>query len=79
VPPPTEEQLTLIPGALHAWKGLTSLEFKACVIHAHKVIISPARLAAFQGSPLEVQDAVEQLKVPCRGAVTASTLLRMPH
>ena len=67
VPPPTDEQLASCPGALAAWKGLAAMELRVCVVRGSKVKIAPERLAAFQGAPLDVQDAVEKLKAPPRG------------
>ena len=32
VPPPSEEVLKEIPGALEAWKGLSALDLKVCVV-----------------------------------------------
>lgn len=72
MPPPTEEQLAFVPGASAAFKGLGALHLKACVVRGDRVKISPERLAAFQGAPLEVQDAVETIKAPLRGTVLAT-------
>ena len=47
VPPPTEEVLKQVPGALTAWKGMSALEFKVCTVNGPKVVISPTKLAEF--------------------------------
>jgi hypothetical protein len=61
VPPPTDEQLRSIQGGVAAYKGLSALEFKACSLRGGRVMIQPAKLAEFDGAPLEVQDQLEIL------------------
>ena len=41
VPPPSEEVLKEIPGALEAWKGLSALDLKVCVVRGSNIIIAP--------------------------------------
>ena len=61
VPPPTDEQLRSIKGGAAAWRGLAALEFKTCFVRGSKVKIQPARLADFEGAPLEVHDQLDAL------------------
>ena len=51
-----------MPGAYEAWKGLSSLEFKVCVVRGPKVIIHPEKLAAFQHAPLSISEEVRGLE-----------------
>jgi hypothetical protein len=61
VPAPTDEQLRSIPGGVAAYKGLSALELKACYLRGNRVKIQPAKLAQFDGAPLDVQDQLEIL------------------
>ena len=63
VPPPSEEVLKEIPGALEAWKGLSALDLKVCVVRGPKIIISPEKLATFQHAPLSISEEVRALEV----------------
>ena len=46
---------------------MSAMELRLCVVRGSKVKIVPERLAAFQGAPMDVQDALEKLKAPPRG------------
>jgi hypothetical protein len=61
VPAPTDEQLRSIQGGVAAYKGLAALELKACYLRGSRVKIQPAKLAQFEGAPLDVQDQLEIL------------------
>ena len=63
MPPPSEEVLKEIPGALEAWKGLSALDLKVCVVRGPKIIISPEKLATFQHAPLSISEEVRALEV----------------
>ena len=63
VPPPSEEVLKEIPGALEAWKGLSALDLKVCVVRGPKIIIAPEKLANFQHAPLSISEEVRALEV----------------
>ena len=62
VPPPTEEVLKQVPGALTAWKGMRALEFKVCAVNGPRVAISPTKLAEFQNAPVSIQEEVRRLE-----------------
>ena len=64
VPPPTEEVLQQVPGALAAWKGMSALdlEFKVCTVNGPKVAISPNKLAEFQNAPVSIQEEVRRIE-----------------
>jgi hypothetical protein len=61
VPAPTEDQLRSIQGGVAAYKGLSALELKACYLRGSRIKIQPAKLAQFDGAPLDVQDRLEIL------------------
>jgi hypothetical protein len=61
VPAPTDEQLRSIQGGVAAYKGLSALELKACYLRGSRIKIQPAKLAQFEGAPLDVQDQLEIL------------------
>ena len=56
VPPPSEEVLKEIPGALEAWKGLSALELKVCVVRGPNIITAPEKLATFQHAPVSISE-----------------------
>ena len=62
VPPPAEDILRQMPGALEAWKGLSALDLRTCVVRGPKIIIAPEKLAAFQHAPLSICDEVAVLE-----------------
>ena len=62
VPPPEESVLKEVPGAYEAWKGLSSLDLKVCIVRGPKIIIHPEKLAAFQHAPLSVSEEVRSIE-----------------
>lgn len=62
IPPPSEEMLKEVPGALEAWRGLASLSLKACAVRGPKVTIAPHKVAEFQGAPLDISRDLDALQ-----------------
>ena len=62
VPQPAEDVLKQTPGAFEAWKGLSSLDLKVCVIRGPKIVIAPEKLAEFQHAPLSISEEVRNLE-----------------
>ena len=63
VPPPAEDILKETPGAYEAWKGLSALDLKVCVVRGPKIVIAPEKLADFQHAPLSISEEVRQLEM----------------
>ncbi len=63
VPPPSEDVLRETPGALEAWRGLSALDLKVCVVRGPKIVIAPEKLATFQHAPLSISEEVRQLEM----------------
>ena len=62
VPQPAEDILKQTPGAWEAWKGLSALELKVCVVRGPKIVIAPEKLAEFQHAPLSISEEVRCLE-----------------
>ena len=62
VPDPDEAVLKATPGAYEAWKGLSALEFKMCVVRGPKIVIAPEKVAEFQHAPLSISEEVRALE-----------------
>ena len=61
-PPPTDDMLKEVLGALEAWKGPSALPLKACVMRGPKVVVAPHRVFEFHGAPNEVALELESLQ-----------------
>ena len=62
VPEPSEEAMKQHPGAFEAWKGLSALNLKVCVVRGPKVVIAPEKVAAFQHAPLSISEEIRLLE-----------------
>ena len=78
VPPPSEEVLKEIPGVLEAWKGLSALDMKVCVVRGPKIIIAPDKLATSQHAPLSSSEEVRALEVNHKDCEDMLSLMASP-
>ena len=61
-PEPTEQELSKIPGALMAHRGISKLEFRVCVAVGNKINIRPEKLAQFSGCSAQVVSNLQNLQ-----------------
>ena len=62
VPPPSDEELKRVPGGLLAYKGLSALSFKACVLRGSGIKLNPEKLGQFAMIGLAMSEELERLK-----------------
>ena len=62
VPDPDEALLKETPGAYEAWKGLSSLDLKVCVVRGPKIVVAPEKVSEFQHAPLSISEEVRRLE-----------------
>ena len=60
-PPPTEAELSNIPGALRAHRGMGKLELRVCMVSGNKITIRPDKLAQFASVSPESASKLEEL------------------
>ena len=58
IPPSEDIVLKEVPGALDAWRGLSSLDLEVCVVRGPNIIIHPEKLVACHHAPLSVYQDV---------------------
>jgi hypothetical protein len=56
VPPPTQEQLAAIPGAMCAWQGLNSTEWQVLQVCGGSLIMNPKWQSEFSSAPQAVYE-----------------------